>query len=263
MAVLTYHSHSYVSNKLTQTAFLLFILSLSISTMIRTATADGQMMARMLSTFSNMEQSRFAAYKRATLNAGAVQAWVGTCLFHRLADTPRVSSNEQRQQLSELVTPGSHNEIGMVVAIAAKVYAQRLVAAAVQVATRDNATGKTASTLPQQPQAALQPEHVWQALEERQRAGLDPGFYLQSNEPLQWSTVNSRQDYDQRRLAALEAQEAFDKMYGAPEESDDDDKSEKEDDSKKDVDDTTAMDVTTTDSNSPKVTSSTTLTSYW
>jgi hypothetical protein len=188
------------------------------------------MMARMLSTFSQLEQSRFEAYKRATLPADAVQEWIAAMLVHRLAllaqpSTTTTSTTVVRSPLlSELVTPGCHDEIGMVVSTAAKVYAQRLVAAAIRIAATAKGTNAECANSPttttlssSSTAAALQPELIWQAVQERRGNGLDPGFYLQPNDCYQWSSggvVGGRSAHEQRRLAALEAQEAYDKEFG-------------------------------------------------
>ncbi|GAX27350.1 hypothetical protein FisN_17Lh267 [Fistulifera solaris] len=158
-----------------------------------TATAEGQMMSQMLSTFSFIEQSRFEAYKRAKLNHPAVEDWVAACVSHHM------SLEGPGRPLSDLVTPGSHREIAMVVATAAKIYAQRLVAAALKA---------------ERPGAPLSPETLWKVLQERRRNGTDPGFYLQKNGSIQLNAPHSCKNYEQRRLAGLAAQEAYDAKFG-------------------------------------------------
>lgn len=150
------------------------------------------MMSQMLSTFSSVEQSRFEAFKRAKLNHAAVEDWVAACLSHHL------SLDGPGRPLRDLVTPGSHREIVTVVATAAKVYAQRLVAAALKI---------------ERPVAPLQPEPVWKAVQERRSNGTDPGFYLQKNESIQLNAPHSRRNYEQGRLAGLAAQEAYDAKF--------------------------------------------------
>jgi len=113
-----------------------------------TATADGEMMTRMLSTFTKLEQSRFEAFQRSCLNAATIQKWVATCLNDRfgLLPLPQNSSNSTqssspRNQLSERmmrplrdlvssVPSGQADDIVMVVSTLAKIYAQRLVSTA-------------------------------------------------------------------------------------------------------------------------------------
>ena len=156
----------------------------------------------MLSTFSSIEQSRFEAFKRAKLNHAVVEDWVAACLSHHM------SLEGPGRPLQDLVTPGSHREITMVVATAAKIYAQRLVAAALLKVER--------------PGTPLSPEHVWSAVQERRSNGTDPGFYLQKNESIQLNAPHSRRNYEQRRLAGLAAQEAYDAQFGAEHEDDHD-----------------------------------------
>lgn len=230
-------------------------LSLSYFSNRSGAAADGQlgMMARMMSTFSNKEQSRFAAFKRSTLNGTVVQNWLAACIIHRAGGKegnnlrihqpssstsaskqkkqgdnssskkePRTSNttkkcSERIRPLSDLVVPGSHTEIGVVAATAAKIYAQRLVKAAIQIA----GSGRD-----------LSPEHLYQAVEERKQQGLDPGFFFlgQEESGLSWGEassdatvsaglISSRQDYDRRRLAAQAAQEAYDQVFSSEEDT--------------------------------------------
>jgi hypothetical protein len=70
--------------------------------------------------------------------------------------------------LSEIVASGASNQITLAVATVGKIYAQRLVKAARDVATRDK----------YQSDGVLLPEHVLRAYETRLRQGKDPGFYM-------------------------------------------------------------------------------------
>ena len=79
------------------------------------ATTDGDMMAQMLSTFSNIEQSRFQAFQRVSFNQTCIEEYIGSCLG---------------QPLEELCGDQQAAEISMVVSIAAKIYAQRLLSEA-------------------------------------------------------------------------------------------------------------------------------------
>jgi hypothetical protein len=219
--------------------FLLFLFC-------STATADGQMMAQMLSTFSKLEQSRFEAFRRATVPADAIQEWLAACLADRYSISPPAGAGKSRS-LADLVQPGQADPISMVVATLAKVYAQRLVSAAQTLVHEDSnnndTEGVTADTAGEQQQNPLEPRHLWRAWEHRKRQGLDPGFFLQANESLQWSSgSHSVQDHDCRRLAALAAQEEYD-AHVAKEE-------QKEKDARQDE-----MDV---DSSSPNANSTTT-----
>lgn len=184
------------------------------------------MMAQMLSTFSKMEQSRFEAFRRSTVPANAVEEWVAACLADRYRIP--VAKGDDSRTLADLVQPGQAGPISMVVATLAKVYAQRLVSAAINHAQEDaNKTAETtatAATAPyayntysnnngsgEQQQSPLQPRHLWQALENRSKQGLDPGFFLQANAGLQWNSISgAHASHDCKRLAALAAQEEYD-----------------------------------------------------
>ena len=105
-------------------------------------------MAQMLTTFSSLEQSRFQAYKRATFAADTVEQWVAACLQDRYQDTTTTSttSTTYPRPLEDLVAPGQAQDIGLVVAIAAKIYAQRLVAEAVALQEKQAAAAKLLPT---------------------------------------------------------------------------------------------------------------------
>ena len=104
-------------------------------------------MAQMLTTFSSLEQSRFQAYKRATFAADTVEQWVAACLQDRYQDTTSTStSTTYPRPLEDLVAPGQAQDIGLVVAIAAKIYAQRLVAEAVALQEKQAAAAKLLPT---------------------------------------------------------------------------------------------------------------------
>jgi hypothetical protein len=186
------------------------------------------MMAQMLSTFSSLEQSRFQAYKRSCFAANAIEAWVAACLEDRygggVSDPPR--------PLPDLVATGQAQEIGLVVAMAAKIYAQRLVAEAVAMqekgkqqeiqaqqnaAASGNGSAFSVHTAParfvgSEPGTALQCTAVWEAVQERRRRGADPGFFLQPAEGRwNWAArAATLQHYDVRRLAAMAAEEEYD-----------------------------------------------------
>ena len=155
------------------------------TTHAKTATTDGDMMAQMLSTFSNIEQSRFQAFQRASFNQTCIEEFIGSCLG---------------QPLEELCGDQQAAEISMVVSIAAKIYAQRLLSEAVQHKSNGSDTVTVANIL--------------QAFQDRQRRGVDPGFFMQP--PSESSTYNwnadctSRQHYDQRRLVVEQLQEEAD-----------------------------------------------------
>jgi len=154
-------------------------------------------MAQMLSTFSKVEQSRFEAFQRAKFAPHVISDWVAACLSHRFELT-------EPRPLADLVAAGRQApEITLVVSVLAKIYAQRIVQTAVQL--RGNST--TSETSP------LTAAQLRQAFHERQRQGLDPGFFLQpaSERPEAAMTKHQSKAYEQQRLAALEAQDKYDK----------------------------------------------------
>lgn len=267
-------------------------------------------MAQMLSLFSNVEQSRFQAYKRSTFNATAIENYVSSCLIHKyhkattivnsllipsitnsnddknrnlyyqnviwntasVSSTTNPSRGRQQQQqqstgandhngqrrfnsihrpLSDLVAPGQHEDIGLIVTIIAKIYAQRLVKAAIayqkeqqqqekeehrqQLLLRqneqqldgsntsstngvDNATNVPMSASHHNQQQPLRPLSLWKVILERQRRGIDPGFFLQSNQEstgnvnLSSSYSEQRSYHNTKRLAALHAQDEYQQL---------------------------------------------------
>jgi hypothetical protein len=74
------------------------------------------------------------------------------------------------------------------------------------------------------PAAAISPDDVRKAYEERRAQGLDPGFFLQPTQQSNHNVLTDSTDrYEQKRLAALHAQEQYDKIHGGPPPSDDED----------------------------------------
>jgi len=123
----------------------------------------------------------------------------------------RITSKKQRP-LEDMVAPNQAEEIRVVVSTLAKAYAQRLITASRRVAASE---GHDADKHP------LNPKHVLQAHQSRMKAGLDPGFFLQSP-PLSAETIvvghsahaaalgiPNRNQLE--RDAALAAQEDYDK----------------------------------------------------
>ena len=155
------------------------------------------MMAQMLSTFSKLEQSRFEAFQRVSFPVDAIGDWIAACLSDRMHLLPNI------RPLEDLVAVGHAGEIRTVVAVLAKIYAQRLVQSAARIASN---SGRDPSTT----QAALQPSDILGAYEERRIQGLDPGFFLQNAGERPAFVLEPKQSFDQRRLAALQAQEEYD-----------------------------------------------------
>jgi hypothetical protein len=193
-------------------------------------------MSQMLATMGTLEQSRFQAFKRSCFAADAVQAWVAACLndrYSRVRCSGSTSSHAEPQaKLADLVAVGQAAEIGLVVATAAKVYAQRLIADAIayqraqqrhqsnrHAASPDpimnRTTGNNSSSSSHQKTSGWPScVAIWTAVQARRRRGVDPGFFMHpANEQLHWSAkVTTLQHYDLRRHAALAAEEEFDKQ---------------------------------------------------
>jgi hypothetical protein len=174
------------------------------------------MMAQMLSTFSATELSRFQAYRRSCFNASVVEGWVADCLHDRFGMIGRplsssLFSKTQRNRedkdhhhcrsLQDLVAPGQAQDIGSVVAVAAKIYAQRLVSEALH---RSN-NGKY--------QGALTSDVIWQvALVQQNRQHTH--FFVQPESAVgTWSAffARSQDQHDTKRLAAQHAEAEYDR----------------------------------------------------
>ena len=155
-------------------------------------------MSQVLSTFSRLEQSRFEAFRRAAFPSDAISKYVAQCLIDEHGENGR-----RAPVLSELCAPGQAEEICIVVSTLAKAYAQRLVTAARRLSK---------GTHQQEP---IEPDQILQAFYDRQSKGLDPGFFLQAA-PSTTRTVLKDESYQRKRLAALKAQEDYDKLYPPP-----------------------------------------------
>jgi hypothetical protein len=168
------------------------------------------MMAQVCSTFNRLEQSRFEAFRRAAFPGDAISKYVAHCLIeeHGGGQGP----TRRSPILSEVSAPGQADEICIVVSTLAKAYAQRLVTASRRLANNSSSD------------EPIQPEHILQAFHDRQAAGLDPGFFLQAA-PSSTKVLLKDDVYKRKRLAALKAQEDYDKLYPplATEENDGDD----------------------------------------
>jgi hypothetical protein len=214
-----------------------------------------------------MEQSRFEAFRRATFSRDAVSKYVAHCLieeqhrpvsegtptppplFHHNGNIAPAPKKLKRDPiLSEVVAPGQAEEITIIVSTLAKAYAQRLVTAArrhASIRTAEASTSNTRTTASTQSNnndganifsnstttsninaAAISPEDLLKAYDERKAKGLDPGFFLQPWGQSQ-NVLVDEEKYHQKRLAALHAQEEYDKLHGGPPPSDDDEQEEK------------------------------------
>jgi hypothetical protein len=198
-------------------------------------------MAQVLSTFHRMEQSRFEAFRRCTFPSDAISQYIAFCLqqhyertyarttkaqqltdsqgigvsdvvYARALSNPPSFFESKQQQLSDLCAVGQAEEITAVVSTCAKLYAQRLVTAARRVAMYVEGIGEDDPLLP---------HHILQAHAARTKAGVDPGFFLQSssgssNMPVYQDSVGAAalgtiHRSDLLLYAALEAQEEYDK----------------------------------------------------
>mmetsp|Transcript_21863 Transcript_21863/g.51576 ORF Transcript_21863/g.51576 Transcript_21863/m.51576 type:complete len:338 (-) Transcript_21863:72-1085(-) len=231
------------------------------SSLDKTADKEGKTMAQVMSTFTKLEQSRFEAFRRVTFPADTVSKFVAHCLIeeqHRpVSEGVHVSTEKEKSSasitkrrppiLSEVCAPGQASEITMIVSSLAKSYAQRLVTAARQKAIdRITAQQKKDDTADDGRHAAgggvgdgivaITRNDVQKALEERRKNGIDPGFFLPPTSTVKYSrnrsilTLNDTESQQLKLLAALQAQDEYDKVHGSadPEAMDIDDGDEKE-----------------------------------
>ena len=167
-------------------------------------------MAQVLSTFSRAEQSRFEAFRRSAFCSDAIRRYVAHCLVAQQDPTLLQDDNNNKNhppELEHLCAPGQAEDITIVVSTLAKAYAQRLVTAARAVA--------------EDPSQPIQPKDILKAHRERQAKGLDPGFFLQSQQQPSSSTAawvtRSNPEFSQQRLAALYYQEQYEQAQQAKE----------------------------------------------
>lgn len=142
------------------------------------------MMAQMLSTFSNVEQARFAAYTRSKLPTRAVEDLITAVLRDRLG--------QPNANLAEMVSTDQANDICWTISMAAKIFAQRLVSGALR----------------QYPSEGPTAEAVYRLVQDRK---YDLGIFLQEHAAfrLHWSST-AASDHQQARLAAEQAQDEYD-----------------------------------------------------
>mmetsp|Transcript_28789 Transcript_28789/g.44224 ORF Transcript_28789/g.44224 Transcript_28789/m.44224 type:complete len:216 (-) Transcript_28789:46-693(-) len=199
-------------------------------------------MAQVLSTFQQLEQSRFEAFRRSTFRGDAVADFVALCLeeenkrrtagrclckqflgasgygvlvpAHVEAALEHIDSGNRMKKkpvLEDMVAHHCAEEITIVVSTLAKAYAQRLVTAARRLASTEHPNDNGVL-------APLRPHHFIEAQRHRARAGLDPGFFL--SPPPKWSTSSSAasaaigqdDEYKVRFDAALAAQDEYDRI---------------------------------------------------
>lgn len=160
-------------------------------------------MAQLLATFSPQELRRFQSFQRASFSSSIIEPFVAACIQHRTGNT-----TQRRWSLDDCVAPGHAAEIGLLVAVAAKIYAQRLVAAAVRLQSKAATTSAPASE-----RRVLLATSVYRAVQERR--GNPAGLFIPSeSEEFQHLPCVTFAASQSRRDAALAAQEAYDALYG-------------------------------------------------
>ena len=148
---------------------------------------ERQPLSQVLSTFSAVEQDRFNAFRRNTFARDVVSSFVTSSLVnasrhvqtHRKIELGMTSSQsasptvdaQHLKYLSDCVAPGTSVQIIFTVRTVAKIYAQRLLQSARNLATERNHGHDV----------ALLPEHILEAYQQRVRNGVDPGFFMQAD----------------------------------------------------------------------------------
>jgi hypothetical protein len=190
------------------------------------AAAEEIMMAQMLLTFSNVEQARFAAYTRSKLPTRAVQDWITALLQDKLRHQ---TSHRHASSLADLVSTDQANDIVWTIAMAAKIFAQRLVADAIKYSNNNinnqrstvggvenvDASGTSSSNNSTTTATTVGhpgPVAVWRAVQERRHH--DDGLFLQKQPIgcLHWSGTEVSA-HQQARLATEQAQEEYDQEH--------------------------------------------------
>jgi hTAFII28-like protein conserved region len=163
------------------------------------------MMAQLLATFSPQELRRFQSFQRASFSSSVIEPFVAACIQHRTGEI-----GQRRRSLDDCVAPGQAAEIGLLVAVAAKIYAQRLVAAAVRIQNKTTSPSTTSE------RHVLLATSVYRAVQERR--GNPAGLFIPSEaEELQRLPCVTFAASQTRRDAALAAQEAYDAVHGVGE----------------------------------------------
>jgi hypothetical protein len=185
------------------------------------AAAEEIMMAQMLLTFSHVEQARFAAYTRSKLPTRAVQDWITALLRVKLHRPGAVS-------LTDLVATDQANDIVWTIAMAAKIFTQRLVADAIKwsntmSSTTTDTTPEPAAHRPSPHPAATvglgyHPTLAAVYLAAPARRHHHNELFLQPHNGLHWPgchhpTAVGAATHRQARLAAELAQEEYDQLH--------------------------------------------------
>jgi hTAFII28-like protein conserved region len=163
------------------------------------------MMAQLLATFSPQELRRFQSFQRVSFSSSVIEPFVAACIQHR---TGGGGTGPRRWSLDDCVAPGHAAEIGLLVAVAAKIYAQRLVAAAVRIQNQETTTSAS--------RRVLRATSVYRAVQERR--GNPAGLFIPSiAEEVPCRPCVTFAAAPSRRDAALAAQEAYDAAQGVGE----------------------------------------------
>ncbi len=208
-------------------------------------------MSQLYLCLSPVEQDRLAAFRRSTFPSDAVSSFVATCLVKNSAmgrnqrkrgldlgakglgvglttatgnddekllltpsniDGASTKDEEVIRPLSEYVAPGTSSQISIIVSALAKIYAQRLIRCAREVA---NQSGYSC-------QEKLLPQHVLEAHSRRVKNGSDPGFFMQPQDMMRNGFVESFQSatfsstwLKEKMDEAREAQELYDKSISS------------------------------------------------
>lgn len=190
-------------------------------------------MSQVLSTFNTTEQDRFAAFRRSAFASDAISDYVAYCLVKHSNEANRqrrkglelgaedlgisspssskIEALTSEQPLSsvaglkEYVAPGTASRISLIVGTISKIYAQRLVKSARNVATEKGMNSAQ----------RILPEHVMEAHIRRSNAGVDPGFYMQPKTQGIAPPSNFKASLVKRKMdEALAAQNVYDNARG-------------------------------------------------
>lgn len=119
---------------------------------------------------------------------------------------PPTVDAQHLKRLADCVAPGSSAQITFTVRTVAKIYAQRLVQSARNLATERNHGHDV----------ALLPEHILEAYQQRVRDGVDPGFFMQTDVgiargAIQMSSLDALELKKNVKIT-VEAQDEYDKL---------------------------------------------------
>eukprot|EP00553_Chaetoceros_curvisetus_P006840 CAMPEP_0204625862 /NCGR_PEP_ID=MMETSP0717-20131115/11502_1 /ASSEMBLY_ACC=CAM_ASM_000666 /TAXON_ID=230516 /ORGANISM="Chaetoceros curvisetus" /LENGTH=268 /DNA_ID=CAMNT_0051641649 /DNA_START=69 /DNA_END=875 /DNA_ORIENTATION=+ len=170
-------------------------VGLATSTFASTATATATATGR-----NNGDEKLLSTTSNASRDGTNTNTYTNT--------STRRAKEEPVRALSEYVAPGTSSQISIIVSTLAKIYAQRLIRCAREVA---NHSGYSC-------QEKLLPQHVLEAHSRRVKNGSDPGFFMQPQDMMRGGLVESFQSptfsstwLKEKMDEAREAQELYDK----------------------------------------------------